>query len=271
MSFLDSEISVEFLGAFKIKRGEFSHKSFNNRAYDSIGMRLKGNGEFISKNSCTKVNEGSIVYIPKNADYTQKTKGETVIAVHFINYSDFKPKNIECLTVDDTRYAAELFNQMYDIWKEKKKGYRYLCLSLFYELLYFMEHQNVSSKSTPLNYEAEISKAMDYIHSNYRNGNIKVSELSQMCSLSETYFRKIFKKFSGVSPQQYIMDLKLEFAFHLLGSNLYTVSEVAHKSGFEDTKYFSRVFKKKYSLSPKQAQLNSNFLLLERKNIDTNK
>ena len=61
------------------------------------------------------------------------------------------------------------------------------------------------------------------------------------------------------------MNLRLEFAFHLLVSNLYTVSEVAQKSGFDDAKYFSRVFKKKYHLSPKQAQLNSNAFLLERK------
>ena len=83
---------------------------------------------------------------------------------------------------------------------------------------------------------------------------ISKDELADMCSVSSTYFRKMFKKIHGVSPSQYIINLMLEFASHLLSSNLYTVAEVSHKSGFNDTKYFSKLFKRYYGITPTQAK-----------------
>ena len=65
---------------------------------------------------------------------------------------------------------------------------------------------------------------------------------------------KLFKKIHGVSPIQYVIDLKLDFASHLLQSGLYTVGEAAQRSGFSDPKYFSRIFKARFSLSPKEYQ-----------------
>ena len=57
-----------------------------------------------------------------------------------------------------------------------------------------------------------------------------------------------------MSPIQYVIDLRIDFASHLLQSRLYTISEVATKSGFTDPKYFSRVFKARFGLTPKEYQ-----------------
>ena len=139
--------------------------------------------------------------------------------------------------------------------ERKKQGYKYLCLSLFYELLYYANCTASECKLTSVTHEIEISAAIEYIHRNYRHTGILVSQLADMCAISDTYFRKIFKKIYNVSPQKYIMNLKLEYAYHLLVSNLYTVAEVSQKSGFSDAKYFCRVFKQCYNCSPKQLQL----------------
>lgn len=142
--------------------------------------------------------------------------------------------------------------------ERKKQGYKYLCLSLFYKLLYFVNCAASERKLTSVTHETEISAAVEYIHLNYRHTGIAVSQLADMCAISDTYFRKIFKKIYNVSPQKYIMNLKLEYAYHLLASNLYTVAEVSQKSGFADPKYFCRVFKQYYNCSPKQLQLKHN-------------
>ena len=81
---------------------------------------------------------------------------------------------------------------------------------------------------------------------------ISVSSLARMCAVSETYFRKQFKKMYSQSPSQYIINLRLECASQLLGSGLYTVAETAEKSGFNDAKYFCRLFKKRYHYTPKE-------------------
>lgn len=73
-----------------------------------------------------------------------------------------------------------------------------------------------------------------------------------MCFVSETYFRKLFKKLYSVSPKQYIINLKLETAAQLLQSQLYSVNEACDKSGFADPKYFTRLFKSRYGCSHKE-------------------
>ena len=104
-----------------------------------------------------------------------------------------------------------------------------------------------------------------YLEENFNSPTLTNKILADKCKISEVYFRKLFKKLNGVSPQKYIINLKLEFAFHLLGSNLYSVSEVSQKSGFQDTKYFSRIFKKRYGYSPKDVQSKSELFNLRQK------
>ncbi|MEE1075049.1 MAG: AraC family transcriptional regulator [Acutalibacteraceae bacterium] len=254
MFFGENEISLELLGVFKIKREAFNHKSFTSRSYDSLSIRLSGSGKFDTKNKTISAKKGDILYIPKNADYIQSTLSEDIIVIHFINYSFTKSDEIECISVEDSPFLEETFRQMYDVWKEKKQGHRYLCMSLLYNILYFLNCQKTESIIDSITHDGKMNTVMDYIHTNYRSGEISISQLADMCAVSETYFRKLFKKIHGVSPQQYIINLKLEFASHLLGSNLYTVSEVSRKSGFNDSKYFSRLFKNHFGTTPKKYQ-----------------
>ena len=94
--------------------------------------------------------------------------------------------------------------------------------------------------------------AIDYIYTEYTNDNIEISYLSELCNMSESYFRRIFLKNYGISPIKYINNLKIERARELLTSGLYTVSDVAELSGFHDESYFSREFKKHSGKTPKE-------------------
>lgn len=256
MFFAENELSLELLGVFRITRKTKTTKESHPRNYDSISLRLEGSGKFKTKNKAFSVRKGDVLYLPKNSEYTQKTSGEKLIAIHFINYSFNRKSKIEIIKSENIEYVENIAVQMYDIWKEKKQGYRYKCTSLLYELLYFLncqEHEHIIDSIT---HDNKIKSAIDYIHTNYRYGEIDISNLAEMCCISETYFRKLFKKIYEVSPKQYILNLKLEIASQLLQSQLYTISEVSDKSGFNDVKYFSRLFKKRFGFTPKEFQQN---------------
>ena len=257
MFFEKNDISADLLGVFKINRDAYNHRSFDGRAYDTLSIRLDGCSEFLFQDTTLQVKCGDVLYIPKNAQYQQITAEETVIAVHFINHSRENTTRLEVLTVEDTAYVTGLFSRLYDVWKEKKQGYQYLCVSYFYELLHFLHCSQAAQFANGATREDEMNVALDFIHKNYRKEQISIAQLAKMCAVSETYFRKLFKMQHNISPQQYIMNLKLEFAFHLLGSDLYTVSEVSQKSGFQDPKYFSRIFKQRYGYSPHEVQSKS--------------
>lgn len=252
MFFSENELSLELIGIFKLKREELSIKSNDIRNYDSLSIRLRGRGHFKTENGKISVKKGDLLYIPKNSHYTQNTSGESVIAIHFINYTFDKNSIIEKIAVDDAEYAENIIRKMYDVWKEKKQGYKYKCISLLYELLYFLNRQEQKNKINRISHDSRIKKAVDYIHRNFRNEQIEVSYLAEMCSVSETYFRKLFKKLYSISPKQYIINLKLETAAQLLQSQLYSVNEVCDRSGFTDSKYFAKLFKLRYGCSPKK-------------------
>ncbi len=257
MFFSENDLSMELIGVFKLSRESYQKQTSHIRNYDSISIRINGTGNFKTKDTSFSVKKGDVLYIPKHIDYSQTTHSETIYAVHFINYSFSSKNTFEILTPDDTEYVEDVIRRMYDEWKEKKQGYRYKCTSLFYTLIYHLNCHAVESNIESRNINNKIKKALDYIHVHFRSEEISVSALSDMCSVSETYFRKQFKSIYSASPSQYIINLRLENASQLLQSRLYTVTEAAEKSGFNDTKYFSRVFKKRFGQSPKEFQKNS--------------
>ncbi len=258
MFFSENELSLELLGVFRINRKTQITQKSHPRNYDSLSLRLSGSGKFKTENQAFTVQKGDVLYLPQNAEYSQNTLGEKLIAIHFINYNYNRKAKIEIIKAENTEYIEKIALEMYDVWKEKKQGYRYRCTSLLYELLYFLncqQHENIIHSVTQ---DQKIKSAIDYIHTNYRSGEIDISKLAKMCSVSETYFRKLFKMIYGVSPKQYILNLKLEIASQLLQSRFYTVSEVSEKSGFNDEKYFSKIFKKRFGITPKEFSKNEN-------------
>jgi AraC-like DNA-binding protein len=69
--------------------------------------------------------------------------------------------------------------------------------------------------------------------------------------VSEVYLRKIFEKKFGVSPKEYMISLRMEYAKQLLSSGEVGVAEVAQMCGYAEPCHFSREFKKRFGISPK--------------------
>ena len=73
--------------------------------------------------------------------------------------------------------------------------------------------------------------------------------------------RKLFKKQTGKSPNEWIRDLRIMTAAHLLLSTDDNINEIAYKAGFDDVNYFIRVFKKKLGNTPKKfREVAANYL-----------
>lgn len=239
---------LTLLGVFLLKRGKGKHDSFP-RSYDTLGIRTEGETHFKVGKTTTYLHKGDVIYLPKSLRYSQETPGETVIAIHFINHDPKPQQNMEVFHFDDFEGLNRTVTEMYQIWEEKKPGYKTLCTSLLYQLLYEMcrtQQQEIGTRSGT----GKLTRSMDYIHTYYKDGHISVSYLAELSSVSQTYFRRLFKELYGVSPNQYITNLKMEYAAQMLRSNLYTVTEVSDEVGYNSAKYFERVFKQRYGQTP---------------------
>ncbi len=84
-------------------------------------------------------------------------------------------------------------------------------------------------------------------------GPLRVEELARMVGVSTVRFRKLFRAATGVSPKQYIVDLRLRKARVLLQTNpRLTVKEVAEQTGFGDPHHLHATFRELYGTTPRR-------------------
>lgn len=105
-------------------------------------------------------------------------------------------------------------------------------------------------------------KAVDYLRLNY-NKRIRIQELADYIGINRGYLAEAFKKVTGTTAREYLLDLRMEKAASLLRQTELPVREIALRVGYEDQLAFSRMFKLKYKAAPK-AYREAEITLVER-------
>jgi len=81
---------------------------------------------------------------------------------------------------------------------------------------------------------------------------LKVRQLAAQANLNTDYFSRLFHKYTGKSPLNYIIDQRVERAQYLIITTNISYGEIAELTGFDNPQYFSRIFKKITGLSPRE-------------------
>lgn len=92
-------------------------------------------------------------------------------------------------------------------------------------------------------------KVLEYVEQHY-NEDISLIQLASFANMSNQYFCRIFKSITGKRPMEYINYLRMNKAASLLIDSDLNISEIAMTVGFDDSNYFSRLFKKYKKISP---------------------
>jgi AraC-like DNA-binding protein len=91
---------------------------------------------------------------------------------------------------------------------------------------------------------------------------IVLNDLSKVANISPHHFHKIFTATVGITPNEFIIRCKLDKAKKLLTSTCYSISEISELCGFENSPYFSYVFKKHNALTPMEFKKKHSFKIL---------
>lgn len=103
-----------------------------------------------------------------------------------------------------------------------------------------------------------LKKLDQYVLSAIGNSEIKVPELATKLTVSERTLRTRVRAYTGLSPNQHIMNLRLELASKYIKEERYpTVAEVAFAVGIKSSSYFSSLFKSRFGISPTAFQQKS--------------
>lgn len=103
--------------------------------------------------------------------------------------------------------------------------------------------------------ETESSNAIEFaiarIHNEFAS-DLDMKVLAHDMGVSYSWFRHTFTAHTGLSPHQYLMELRIVSARNLLTGTELSVKEIAAQTGFEDEHYFSRLFRQKLNFTPSQ-------------------
>ena len=94
-----------------------------------------------------------------------------------------------------------------------------------------------------------LSSVIDFIEERYAE-NISLKDLAMQCYLCPSYFIREFKKKYNVSPYQYLINKRLLKAEELVRSHDLTVKDICIQVGYEDISSFSKLFKRRFGMSP---------------------
>lgn len=150
-----------------------------------------------------------------------------------------KPFNLEVLYLQ----VRNLLRTRAAIWEQFKRRY------LLPEHLLKENNDDTAAVLHPLD-EAFINNLIKIINDNLSGQDFGVAALSKIISMSQPVINKKIKAITGLSANDFVKTLRLKKAAQLLVEKRYTVAEISYLVGYENSKYFSKEFKKQYSVTP---------------------
>lgn len=146
-----------------------------------------------------------------------------------------------------------LFSKMYHEFEEKKENWEHMIYFQLNELIVTLnrlvskESQDIANVKTH-----EIEKIIKYINSNVSMSisDLSLEKVSQRFFMTPSYLSRQFKKHVQIGFKDYVLLSKTMNAKILMRTTNFSVTEISYLCGFNDSNYFSTVFKKKEGLSP---------------------
>lgn len=151
--------------------------------------------------------------------------------------------NIRFKSIIDDATANHYFNQLLQA-KEIDTEYEEKFIIFISYLLEHYAYQDKRIKKIPLN----IQTVLEYIHEHFLH-DITLDILASVGGVSKYHLIKLFKEKTGLTPYQYILDMKIEYAAKLLKKG-YPLSHIAFECGFSDQSHFIRTFKQYFGYTP---------------------
>lgn len=225
-----------------------------------IYFLLSGHCTYFIDNKTYQVSEGDLVLIPGGTIHNTQYPMDTRYSRMLVNCSNFF---IPGSVFDDLKkllyvyHNDELTDKIREILTEVEKEYNspdkhsldYL-QSLIYSLFILIaRYPNTKSNASVKN--EYIEKAVNHIRKNYMS-KLSLNDVARVCSITPEHLSRIFKKETGFGYSEYLNLVRLQQAEYLIKNKELTITEIAHRCGFEDSNYFSFIFKKKYGISPRE-------------------
>ena len=220
-----------------------------NRPSHGFAICTEGSPKYYFSDGTTLTSEaGKAIYLPKHSDYIIKDGNKS--SSYAINF-DFPDDRFHDPILFDLQNFSVLkyFQTAEQAWRKRTSDYQEQCFSSLYAIAGILRKE-LTRDYLPSSRTILLHPAIEHINSHYAEATISIPEIAEVCGISPQYLRRLFRSVYGMSPVDYIRQLRLNRAAELIGSGLYSIHDAAFLSGFLDDSYFSREFRKVYGISP---------------------
>lgn len=231
----------------------------NGRADYQLLYISSGKAKFIFDDEERIIEEGSVIlFKPHQAQYYyyEPSQKPTVYWIHFSgNDVDTVLNHYKLPTDENTFYIGIcndlpiLFNQIIHEMKLRDEKYEEMTVIKFREVLLYINRSLINMSLKTQDTVTIVNNAKTYFNNNY-NQDINIGKYARSNNISANWLIKKFKEITGISPLQYILNLRMTTAKNLLLYSTNNISEIAIKVGYPNAMYFSRLFTKRFGSSP---------------------
>ncbi len=241
MDFLSQLTVTDITEAFTVTAPRAKHTKIKKRKAYGLSFCTSGKITYTKDGKKTVLEPGYAVINPMGATYElYNNLGGEFPLINFTASEKF--------TEDFILIPIQSFkNYQMDFEKIKTlllcPNERLKIISTFYEIL-----DKLSKESDKTN--DNLSSVLEYINLNFQDTAINNTVLAKKANISEVYLRRIFKQKYGISPKQYILEMRIKLAKQLLLETPLSVSTISSKCGFSNIYHFCKLFKEKTDTTP---------------------
>jgi AraC-like DNA-binding protein len=219
----------------------------------------EGFGIFENKYGSFKITPGTIIVLFPGEWHRYRPLKTTGWKEHYIGFngslatkllnSEFFKKEEPLIKVNFKKEIQDVFFMILDNSIKEKSGYQHINTGLIITYIGYVISLLKNKDFEGREIEKKIQQACLMLRERI-NENIDVQKLADNLNLGYSYFRITFKKYTGLSPLQYHLQLRIKRAEDMLIMTQKPIKEIANELGFQTVFYFSRLFKKKTGHCP---------------------
>lgn len=217
-----------------------------------------GVGEITVNGETIRIVENTVFYLPAGCKHSYRPLSDN----WYLDWVSFSGSvctqllekwgfaGFECFSNADTERMHRIVNKMYyTLCSDKLYGNHYASAQL-YDLL--IEYRRAADKRVSAMYSSKpyaLADVLEFIEEHYAE-HLKLSDLAQVADVTEQHLCRLFKKSFKLRPMEYLTQVRLAHAKDMLTYSDKTISEISDETGFQDSSYFSVVFKKHENMTP---------------------
>lgn len=222
----------------------------------------KGKGQFVSSQveRCL-IPEGTVLLIKPGEWHSYRPDDVSGWECYWVGFTGSEILNLshenQVFQIGYDEEMVGLYRKMLEVSNTERPGYHQFLSGILVHLIAHLLFRNQDNGWKDKEVLKKIDKARLIIREKI-NVQVSAEELAASLNMSYTWFRRMFRQYTGLAPAQYITRLKVRKARELLSDTNKTIKEIALELGFESIDYFSTMFKKQTGSSPGEYRKKGN-------------